>query len=388
MTRCHCGWGGTTVVDRRGRGTESVRATRAVVDLEAVRHNIRGVRQRVGDRRQLMAVVKADGYGHGALRVSRAALDSGADCLAVAIPEEGQELRAAGIECPILVFGLVQPPEASRSVMAGLEQTVCSAELLDALDQESRNRGVKTSVHIKVDTGMGRIGLAPADVVEFARRVASCPNIVLKGVYSHFSCADERDKEFSRAQVRRFSEVLAALGAAGITVPVRHMANSAGVLDLPEAHFDMVRPGIMIYGLYPSAEVSHSVELRPAMSFVTRICQVKRVPRGTPIGYGATCVTAKRSTVATIPVGYADGYRRLLSNRAEVIVREKRVPLLGRVAMDMCMIDVSSIPDARPGEEVILFGVGLPAEEMASIIGTINYEVVTGIGKRVPRVYV
>lgn len=367
--------------------TDTVRATRAVVDLEAVRHNIRGIRQRIGSRRQLMAVVKADGYGHGALPVSRAALDSGADCLAVAVPEEGQELRAGGIECPILVFGLVQPQEASKSIMAGLEQTVCSVELLDALDRESRNRGVRTSVHVKVDTGMGRIGLAPGDVVEFARRVASCPNIVLKGVYSHFSCADERDKEFSRAQIRRFTGVLAALEAAGITVPVRHMANSAGVLDLPEAHFDMVRPGIMIYGLYPSAEVSHSVELRPAMSFVTRICQVKVVPPGTPIGYGATFVTERESGVATIPVGYADGYRRLLSNKAEVIVRGKRVPLLGRVAMDMCMVDVSSVTEARPGDEVILFGAGLPVEEVASIIGTINYEVVTGVGKRVPRVY-
>jgi alanine racemase len=359
-----------------------------VVDLEAVRHNIRGIRQRVGDRRQLMAVVKADGYGHGALPVSRAALDSGAGCLAVAIPEEGQELRTAGIECPILVFGLIQPNEASKTIMAGLEQTVCSVELLDALDQESKSRGVTTSVHIKVDTGMGRIGLAPADVVEFARRAASCPNIVLKGVYSHFSCADERDKEFSRAQIRRFGEVLGALEAAGIAVPVRHMANSAGVLDLPEAHFDMVRPGIMIYGLYPSAEVSHSVELRPAMSFVTRICQVKVVPPGTPIGYGATFVTDRKSRVATIPVGYADGYRRLLSNKGQVVVRGKRVPLLGRVAMDMCMIDVSSIPEARAGDEVVLFGAGLPVEEVASIIGTINYEVVTGIGKRVPRVYV
>ena len=335
-----------------------------------------------------MAVVKADGYGHGALPVSRAALKSGADCLAVAIPEEGQELRAGGIACPVLVFGLIQPCEAWKTVTAGLEQTVCSVELLDALDQESRNRCVKTSVHIKVDTGMGRIGLAPEDVVEFARRVTSCPSIVLEGVYSHFSCADERDKEFSHAQVKRFNEVLRALEAAGISVRTRHMANSAAVLDIPEAHFDMVRPGIMIYGLYPSPDVSHSVVLRPAMSFVTRICQVKVVPRGTPIGYGATFVTSKRSTVATIPVGYADGYRRLLSNKAAVIVREKRVPLLGRVAMDMCMVDVTSVPDVRTGDDVVLFGVGLPVEETASIIGTNNYEVVTGIGKRVPRVYI
>ncbi len=366
----------------------TVRATRAVVDLDAIRHNISGIRERIGARRGLMAVMKADGYGHGALQVSRAALSSGADCLAVAIPEEGQALRKGGVECPVLVFGLIQPREASKTVTAGLEQTVCSVELLEALDQESRNRCVKTSVHVKVDTGMGRIGLAPEDVVEFTRRAVSCPNIVLKGVYSHFSCADERDKEFSHAQVRRFEEVLRALEAANISVPISHMANSAAVLDLPETYFDMVRPGIMIYGLYPSAEVNHSVLLRPAMSFVTRICQVKVVPPGAAIGYGATFVTRKRSAVATIPVGYADGYRRSLSNKAEVIVKDKRVPLLGRVAMDMCMIDVSSVPDVQPGDDVILFGTGLPVEELASVIGTINYEVVTGVGKRVPRVYV
>ncbi|MFC2008887.1 alanine racemase [Chloroflexota bacterium] len=376
------------MTERQLEDYTSVRATRTIVDLEAIRRNISGIRERIGTQRRLMAVVKADGYGHGALEVSQAALAGGADCLAVAIPEEGQELRAGGIECPVLVLGLVQPCEAWKTVTAGLEQTVCSVELLDALDQESRNRCVKTSVHIKVDTGMGRIGLAPEDLVEFARRVTSCPSIVLEGVYSHFSCADERDKAFSRAQVNRFDEVLRALEAVGISVHTRHMANSAAVLDLPEAHFDMVRPGIMIYGLYPSPDVSHSVVLRPAMSFVTRICQVKVVPRGTPIGYGATFVTSKRSTVATIPVGYADGYRRLLSNKAEVLVREKRVPLLGRVAMDMCMIDVTSIPDVRPGDDVVLFGVGLPVEETASMIGTINYEVVTGIGKRVPRVYI
>ncbi len=335
-----------------------------------------------------MAVVKADGYGHGAVQVSRTALKNGADCLAVAVPEEGLELRNAAIDCPILVFGLIQPYEAWKPVEAGLEQTVCSVELLEALDQESRNSGVVTPVHVKVDTGMGRIGLAPADVVEFARKVAACANLQLKGLYSHFSCADEKDKSFTHTQMARFQEVRGALAAAGIDIPVKHIANSAGVLDFPEAHFDLVRPGIMIYGLYPSQDVSHSVELRPAMSFVTRVCHVKRVPAGTPIGYGATFVTSRESVIATMPVGYADGYRRLLTNKGEVLVRGTRVPLVGRVAMDMCMLDVTAVPGVRVGDEIVLFGKGLPVEEMASLIGTINYEVVTLIGKRVPRVYV
>ncbi len=375
-------------VDKEQQQTETVRATRAVIDLGAIRHNISGIRRRIGDSRRLMAVVKADGYGHGALEVSHAALSSGADCLAVAIPDEGQDLRAGGIECPVLVFGLIQPREAWKTVTADLEQTVCSVELLEALDQEARKRSVRTSVHIKVDTGMGRIGLAPDDVVSFARRVVACPNIILKGVYSHFSCSDEADKTFSYTQIERFEAVLRALMAAGISVPIRHMANSGAVLDIPEGHFDMVRPGIMIYGLYPSAEVSHSVLVRPAMSFVTQISQVKTVTSGTPIGYGRTFVAVRDTIVATVPVGYADGYRRNLSNKAHVLVGGQRVPLLGRVAMDMCMIDVSSIPNVRPGEDVILFGHSLPVEELASLIGTINYEVVTGIGKRVPRVYV
>lgn len=364
----------------------SVRVTRALVDIGAITHNISGIRNRIGPDKRLLAVVKADAYGHGALQVSRAALDCGADCLAVAIPEEGSDLRDRGVDCPILVFGLIQPDEAWKPVTSGLEQTVCSVELLDALDQESRKHSLNTGVHIKVDTGMGRIGLAPEDLVDFARRVTSCANVHLKGVYSHFSCADELDKSFSYTQIRRFEEVLQALQAADIPVPLRHMANSAAVLDLPEAHFDMVRPGIMIYGLYPSPEVSHSVHLRPAMSFVTRICQVKTVPPGTPVGYGRTFVTNRHTTIATIPVGYADGYHRNLSNKAHVLAAGKRVPLLGRVAMDMCMIDVSSIPGVQPGDDVVLFGPELPVEELASIIGTINYEVVTGIGKRVPRV--
>ncbi len=365
-----------------------LRATRAVVDLCAVAHNISAIRRRIGEARRLMAVVKADGYGHGALRISQTALGSGADCLAVAIPEEGQELREGGIDCPMLVLGPIQPYEAWKSVVSGLEQTVCSGEVLDALDQESRKRGVITAVHIKVDTGMGRIGLAPNEVVEFARRVVACPNVAIMGVYSHFSCADETDKEFSRVQLSRFQSVLAALESAGISVPMRHIANSAGVLDLPESYYDMVRPGIMIYGLYPSAEVSHSVELHPSMSLLTRVCYVKRVPSGTPIGYGATFVTSRDSVIATIPVGYADGFPRQLSNNTVALLKGERVPLVGRVAMDMCMLDATSVGDVRTGDDVVLFGAGLPVEEMASRLGTINYEVVTGVGKRVPRVYV
>jgi alanine racemase len=364
------------------------RATKAIIDLGAIAYNIAEMRKKIGDKRNLMAVVKADGYGHGAVEVSRTALGSGADWLGVALPEEGQQLREAGIEAPILVVGLIQPEEAYKVVKSELAQAVASFELLEALDYEANKNSTKISVHVKIDTGMGRIGIKPEETVSFVRKVQSFNNLHLEGVFSHFSSADEKDKTFSKRQLRLFNQVINELHAAGIEVPKKHIANSAAILDLPESYYDMVRPGIMIYGLYPSREVSHSIELKPAMTFKTKIAAVKVVPPGTPISYGRTFITKKKTTVATLPVGYADGYSRLLSNRAEVLIKGRRVPVIGTVCMDMCMVDVSSMEDVRPGDEVTLFGGDLPVDEIAAKIGTINYEVVCAVSKRVPRIYV
>ncbi len=363
------------------------RATKAIVDLNAIAHNVSQVRKRIGSQRDLMAVVKADGYGHGAVKVSLSALKSGANCLGVAVPEEGEEIRRAGLDAPITVLGLIQPEEAYKIIDFGLEQTICSIEVAEALNQIASDRGTAVDVHIKIETGMGRVGVQPNDTVAFARRIGKLRHLNVKGIFSHFSCADEMDKTFSTKQIEIFDGVVREIESSGIRIPKRHMANSAAILDLPESYYDLVRPGIMIYGLYPSPEVSHSIELKPAMTFVTRVTFVKEVPPGTSISYGRTFITDKEIPVATLPVGYADGYSRALSGRGEVLVKGHRAPLIGRICMDMCMIDVSRVENVQPGDEVVLFGQGLPADEVAEKLGTINYEVVCAVGKRVPRVY-
>jgi len=364
------------------------RATRAVINLRAVFHNIAKIRKRIGDKRHLMAVVKADGYGHGSVEVSRTGLESGADCLGVALPEEGQQLREAGIEVPILVLGLIHPSEASKVIDSSLEQTVCSLALAEALDQEARKASVRVNVHVKVDTGMGRIGVKPEDVYAFVERIQRLRNLNVRGVFTHLASADQADKTFSMRQIHVFDQMIREMQLKGVEIPLKHMANSAAILDLPESYYDLVRPGIMIYGHYPSEEVNRSVKLQPAMTLKTKISFLKTVPPGTSISYGRAFITDNETTVATIPVGYGDGYSRLLSGRGEVLINGSRAPLVGRVCMDMCMIDVSQISNVKPGDEVILFGEDLSVDEIAAIVGTINYEILCAVGKRVPRIYV
>lgn len=364
------------------------RPTQAVVNLKAISDNILQIRKRIGDRRDLMAVVKADAYGHGAVQVSRVAIQSGATCLGVSSPEEGEELRKAGIDIPILVLGLIQPEEAYKPLGLKLEQTVCSLELASALDQEARKASTRVNVHIKLDTGMGRIGILPKDTLAFVRRIRRFKKLNLKGIFSHFSSADDLDKTFARKQLEIFQSLVREIEATGIHIPQKHMANSAAILDLPESYLDLVRPGIMIYGLYPSPHVSRSLKLRPAMTLRTKVSYVKSVPAGTPISYGQAFFTQKKTQVATLPVGYADGYSRLLSNQGTVLIKRQRAPIIGRVCMDMCVVDVSGIKNIHAGDEVILFGERLSVDEVARNMGTIHYEVVCGIGKRVPRVYV
>jgi alanine racemase len=333
-------------------------------------------------------VVKADGYGHGAVEVSLSALKSGADCLGVAVPEESEQLRKAGIDVPITVLGLIQPEEAYKVVDLRLEQTLCSLEVAEALNQIAMNVGTLVGVQIKVDTGMGRVGVQPKDALPLVQKISRFKNLNLKGIFSHFSCADELDKTFAKKQVKIFDKLVQEIEASGIKIPQKHMANSAAILDLPESYYDLVRPGIMLYGLYPSNEVSRSIELKPAMTFMTRVTFVKWVSPRSPISYGRTFTTKKKTLVATLPVGYADGYSRLLSGRGEVLIEGHRAPLIGRVCMDMCMVDVSGVRNVQPGDEVILFGEGLSVDEVAEKIGTINYEVVCAVGKRVPRIYI
>jgi len=338
-----------------------------------------------------MAVVKADAYGHGMVPVARTALLAGADWLGVALLEEGVLLRKAGIKVPILVLGEALPEGAGLFVQHNITATVCSPESLFALNQAAERSDRKAAMHIKVDTGMGRIGLDPKDVLPFMEKALSLKNIRVEGIFSHFSSVDEKEKGFSYQQLHQFKQVLAALEGQGIHLPLKHFASSAATIDFPEGYFDMVRPGISLYGVYPSAEVDHSVPLKPAMTLKTSITFLKEVPPGTVLSYGRTFETQRKSRIATLPVGYGDGYPRLLSNHGEVLVAGRRAPVVGRVCMDMTLIDVTDIPEAKVGSEVILFGKQDNAEilvdEIAEKAGTISHEILCGITKRVPKEY-
>lgn len=363
------------------------RVTRAIIDLNAIGSNVAAVRKLIGPRRDLMAVIKADAYGHGASEVGGTALESGATCLGVALPEEGEELRSHGINAPVLVLGMIHPGEVFKVVQARLEQTLCTLETAEALDQAARASSMKINVHVKVDTGMGRIGVNPHEAVEFVHRISRFKNLHLKGVFSHLPCADEPDKTFTRSQIQLFRNLLREIEASGIQIPLKHLANSAGIMNFPESHLDLARPGIMLYGLSPSARMDHSVTLKPAMTLKTRIAYVKQVPLGTPISYGHTFSCHRPMRVATLPVGYGDGYSRGLSNRGYAMIRNTRAPLIGRVCMDMCMFDVTDMEDVQPGDEAVLFGNKPTVDELARLLDTINYELVCAVGKRVPRIY-
>lgn len=368
-----------------------MRPTRVEINLNNIAHNIYQVREKVGSKVKIMAVVKADGYGHGARRVAKTVAKNGAEWLAVATVEEAVELREGGISSPILVFGLSPSTQAEEIVKYRLSQTVCERELVEALSDEARRQNQIARVHIKVDTGMGRLGILPDKVVEFAKQVSSLEGIQIEGIFTHFSVADE-DKDFTQLQIRKFKQATASLEKEKIHIPLKHTANSAAILDIPSSCFDLVRPGIMLYGLYPSPRTNRSIPLKPAMSFKTQVIYLKKVPAGYSLSYGRTFTTRKKSLIATLPVGYADGYPRHLSNKGEVLVRGKRASVVGRVCMDMILVDVTHIPDVKVGDEVVLFGKQeneeVLVDELASKIGTINYEVVCGIGKRVPRVYI
>ena len=377
-----------TRIDVTPKAFDIRRPTHAAVDLSAIAFNIAAIRDRIGPVRHLMAVVKADAYGHGAVRVAQTALKHGADWLGVAIPEEGFALRQAGIDATILVFGFIQPQEAGKVAAAGLDQSVGSLDLLDALDQAGKAAGCAIRVHLKIDTGMGRLGVPPDQALSLAQEIEKRRNLQLVGTFSHFCTADCTDKSYTNIQMQRFESTLRDLERGGIDPGTRHIANSAGVLAHPDSYYDMVRPGIIIYGLYPSGEVEQTIRLRPAMHLITQISDLKTASAGTSISYGRTYITrADQTRIATLPVGYADGFSRLLSNNAEVTIRGQRVPIVGTVCMDMCMADVSAIDGARVGDEVILFGDGPSADEVARRSGTINYEVTCRVNKRVPRIY-
>lgn len=370
------------------------RPTRAEINLDNLQHNISEIKRITSSGAFLCAVVKADAYGHGAVEVANTALSCGARYLAVAILEEAVFLREAGIKAPILILGFTPEEQFDKIVEYGITQTVYNLNSAKLLSKKAKECGVKAKVHIKLDTGMSRIGFpARTSCLTDIEEIFKLPGIEVEGVFTHFAKADERDKSFTKEQYEKFDMIIKALDSRGFRIPIKHVANSAAIIDLPEMHLDMVRPGIVLYGIYPSDEVKREkINLKPVMSFKTRVSHVKRVPAGTPISYGGTFVTKRESVIATLPVGYADGYPRLLSSRAEVLIKGKRAPIVGRICMDQCMVDVTDVPGVMPGDDVELFGEGknggVTADEIARIVGTIPYEIVCGISKRVPRIYI
>lgn len=363
------------------------RPTVALVDLDAIRHNVALLKP---DRAELMAVVKASGYGHGAVPVARAALDAGATWLGVALVEEGFELREAGLTARILVLTEFPPGSEKEALAAGLTATVYTEEGLHRLAEAAGSHGGPVGAHVKVDTGMHRVGLDLGDAETFVSRLLDL-GLELEGLWTHFAKSEALDDPFTALQLDRFRSVVNSLRAGGMVPRILHAANSAAVLARPETHFDLVRVGIAMYGLSPGpALAGRTAALRPAMSWRTAVSMVRRLGKGEGVSYGLTHRLEREATVATIPVGYADGYSRLLSNKAQVLIRGKRCPVVGNVTMDQIMVECGDGP-VEPGDEVILIGrqgeEEIAADDLAAWAGTINYEVVCAVSARVPRVY-
>jgi alanine racemase len=335
-----------------------------------------------------MAVIKADAYGHGAVRVARAALCSHATALAVATLSEARTLREADITAPILVLGYTPPWQAREAVRLGIMCAIFEVDVARAFSAAAIALQREATVHVKIDTGMGRLGMPPDEAVPFLQALTDLPLLRVEGLYSHFATADSNDESFARLQLARFQQTVDQITAAGLRPPIIHMANSAALLRFPEARFDMVRPGIACYGLSPAEETPLPTDFRPALSFHTELAQVKSLPAGTALSYGGTFTTQRPSRIGTIPVGYADGFRRSPPWR-EVLIRGQRAPIVGRICMDYALVDVTDIAGAKRGDPVVIIGNQgedcITADEVATWLGTINYEVVSAILPRVPR---
>lgn len=362
----------------------------ALIDLGAIRSNLKHVSGLLGEGTGIMAVVKANGYGHGVLPVSRAAVEAGARYLAVADICEGVELREGGLASPVLVMGGMLPEFAEISVLHGLAQTVYSTDMVDALQAACEKHGRRARMHIKVETGMNRMGVRPgAEMQAVLDRAKASPAVEVEGLYSHFAVSEIPDKSFTAMQNELFKQAVEQARAAGFS-PLLHIGNSGAALECPFAHLDLVRVGIAMYGLHPAGALDTA--LRPAFAWKTSVVQVKAVHRGDTVSYGRTWEAPGDRVIATLPVGYADGYKRLLGNRAHVLVRGKRAPVVGRVCMDHMMADVTDIQGVRVGDEAVLIGrqgsEAISADELAALTDTIHYEILTTIGDRVKRVWI
>ncbi|MBQ4293804.1 MAG: alanine racemase [Lachnospiraceae bacterium] len=367
---------------------------RAEIDLSAIRENYLSMKALVRNNAKMFAVIKTDGYGHGALEIAQELQNQpelAGFCIATV--EEGILLREAGIRNRLLILGYTFPETYEEIVRYDLTPAVFTREVARDLSRAAEAANKKINIHLAVDTGMGRIGFSPDQRgIEEGLSILSYPGLVCEGIFTHFARADEKDKAFAGLQFERFKSVLKEFEQRGVTFSLRHCANSASIMELPETHLDAVRGGITLYGLWPSDEVDKSLlPLRSGMRLVSHIAHIKTVPPGTPISYGGTYVTKKESVIATIPAGYGDGYPRSLSNQGRVLICGKAAPIRGRVCMDQFMVDISGIPEAKLGDEVVLVGESagsrITMEELGALSGRFNYELACDIGKRVPRVF-
>ncbi len=366
----------------------------AEINLDHIAHNMKEIRRLVGKRTEIMAVVKADAYGHGTLETVPTLLESGATRLAVSMIDEAIQLRKIGIEVPILVLSYTDPRRVHELIQYNITQTVYSHELAEALSEEALRQGTKAKIHIKIDTGMTRVGFKPGySAVKDVVAIMKLKGIIVEGIFTHFAVADEKDRTYTIQQFELFDSIIEELNRIGVLIPIRHVSNSAAILQYPEMTLEMVRPGVILYGIYPSSEVDRSIiSLKPAMTLKANIILVKDVEEKVSVSYGRRFTTARKSRIATIPIGYADGYSRLLTGKARVLVNGQYAPVVGTICMDQCMIDVTDIEgDVKLGDEVVLMGrqgdKEITADEIASLMGTIPYETVCIIGKRIPRVY-
>lgn len=367
----------------------------AEINLDAILHNMESMHHHIAEHTKIMAVIKADGYGHGAVEIAQA-IDhlEYLSSYAVATVEEGLILRSHGITKPILILGYAFPDQYEEMIRAEIRPTVFTREMAEALSIAAQKADMQCRIHFAVDTGMGRIGYqVTEEAADEMAQLASLPHIIVEGIFTHFARADEQDKSYTHEQIAQYQKMICMLKTRGIEIPIHHCSNSAGIVQIPEANMDLVRAGITLYGLWPSEEIDkNSIDLKPALSLITHVAYVKELPAGRPISYGGTYVTKEPRIIATIPVGYADGYARGLSNKGEVLIHGRRAPICGRVCMDQFMVDVTDIPNVKNGDEVVLIGTYgnecITMEEVGERSGRFNYEFVCDLGKRIPRVYI
>jgi len=367
------------------------RPTVCLIDLGALRWNFRQARKKVGPQVKILSVVKANAYGHGACEIAEALEDEGSDGFGTATVEEGIELRQRGIRSPVVVLAGVYPDQLEDIERYDLTPVICESEVLSRLKKIAKKRNGPLNFHLKVDTGMGRVGFLASESATWLPDLRGLEELKLQGVFSHFSRAESVMDKYTKKQLESFRRVLQQFEADGHQPSLVHLANSAAIITLPGAYFTMVRPGLMLYGIYPSPEMVNEISLKPVLTWKTFIHQLKKVPKGFSISYGQTFTTQRESMIATLPLGYADGYKRSLSNRGAVLVRGQRAPIIGTICMDLTMVDVTDIRGVSQGDEVVLLGqqkdAAISANEMASWANTISYEILTSISARVPRIH-